>query len=491
MANTISPPNYPSSNRTPVVAFSLDASNANTSVADLKTLLIGQMFASGTSPPNVPFLASSQAVVDAMTGPGSMLSNMYNTYLGDDGFAEIWALPVFDDPAAAKGVSTMTVSGPATATGTLALYVAGTLVPVAVTMGDSASTIATNVVGAMALQPPLPATATTSGGVVTFTAVHGGIAAADIDLRLNYLGAINGQTTPAGVSVAFATITAGTTDPNLTPALSALTGQYAFIASPYSGASQFASLQAVVSDINGTWSWLSNTGGGIFSAYKNTYAGVQSYGTTVNLQHFAVLGISDTPTTVANIAASYTAVCANSLRVDPALPLTAIVMTGIQAPPVHSVYTRLMRNVLLYDGITTFTTNSAGQVILEIAATTYQKTPSGAADNSYFYVNTLYTLQAIIAAWKTAFQTKYARVKLVDDATPIRPGTNTVNPTAIRSEVIAQYQNAADAGLVQDVPQFIKTVATQQVSPNQVNVYAPVQIATGLYQLIFDLAFTL
>jgi phage tail sheath gpL-like len=491
MANTISPPNYPSSNRTPGTFFSLDNSNANTSVANLQTLLIGQMLSTGTATPNVPFLASSQTLVNTSCGVSSMLANMMNVYTGDDGFAEIWILPVLDAAGGTAAVNTITYTGPATASGSLSLYICGVLVSVAITSGDTATIVATNTVAAIALNPQLPVTAVAAAGVVTLTAVHKGIAAGDVDLRLNYLGPINGQNTPAGLTVVFANTTPGATDPTLTTALANLTGQYAFICNPYSGATQVGQVQAIQSDVNGSWSWLSNTGGGQFSAYKNTYATVQTYGVTNNLQHLSVFGISSSPTPVSSIAASYCAVCANSLRADPALPLTAIIMNGVMAPAVSQQYTRLMRNVLLYDGIATWTANAAGQVILERAVTSYQTNTVGQPDNSYLDVNTLYTLQAWIATAKTQVSSKYARVKLVNNATPIRPGTNTVNPNAIQSEVVAVYQATTDAGLTQDVPTFIKNVAVQQVSPNQCNVYAPIQIATGLYQLAFDVAFTL
>jgi phage tail sheath gpL-like len=254
-------PNYPNSNRTPGVFFSVDPSNANTSTQNQKTLIIGQITATGTAVPNVPVIVANQTQLNLLAGgPGSHLARMYNAYTGDDSFAEIWILPVADASGGVANVSTMTITGPATSTGTLSLYVAGQLVSTAVTSADTATVIATNVVAAMALLPSLPATAVAAGGVITFTSRHKGISAGELDLRVNYLGALNGEVLPSGVTVVFATTTPGTVDPTLTTALANLTQSYRFICSPYTGAAQIASLQSLMNDVTGTWSWLYNTG---------------------------------------------------------------------------------------------------------------------------------------------------------------------------------------------------------------------------------------
>lgn len=493
MASTIIVPNYPSTNRTPGVFFGVDNSNANTASPLLTTLLIGQMTSSGAATANQPVLATGQSAVNALVGINSMLANQYAAYVGDDAFGQVWLLPVDDASGGTAAVYTATVTGPATGSGTLALYICGVSVPVAVTSGDTATVIASNIVAAIALVPTLPLAASATAGVVTITAVHKGLVAGDVDLRLNFVGPIAGEVTPAGVAVAFANTTVGATDPTLTTALANLTASYAFICNPYSGSAQVGEVQEIQSDVNGTWSWLSNTGGGQFSAIKGTYSANQTYGATNNLQHLSVIAFTNTPTPVWAIAADYTAICANSLRVDPSLPLTQIIMTQVLCPPLSSQYTRLERNGLLYDGLATWTANSAGQVILERAVTTYQTNTAGAPDDSYLDVTSLYILEAIVTLWKVAFQSKYARCKIVNNATPILPGTSTVSPNTIQSEVIAQYQIAVNNGWAQDVGTFSQNVTVQQSTENvnTVLIYAPVQLSTALFMTAIDLAFTL
>jgi phage tail sheath gpL-like len=152
--------------------------------------------------------------------------------------------------------------------------------------------------------------------------------------------------------------------------------------------------------------------------------------------------------------------------------------------------TRTQRNTLLYDGITTTKSNSANQVILERCVTSYQTNAAGAPDNSYLQVEVLYTLQAVIDLWKGALTSKYSRVKLVDNLTTIIPGSNTVNPNAVKAEIIAQYQIAANLGLVQGVAAFAANVNVQKASPYQLSVYAPIQVADQLFVIAVDLSFT-
>jgi phage tail sheath gpL-like len=318
-----------------------------------------------------------------------------------------------------------------------------------------------------------------------------GVAAGDIDLRLAYRGQIAGEIVPAGVSVAFANTTPGATDPTLTSALANLADtSYRFIVSPFSGSGQLTSLASYLSDTTGTWSPLTNNGGHVFTAYKGTFSAISTYGITNNNQHVSCLGLYDTPTSVSQMAGSFAGVCAASLRIDPSLPLKEIIMQGILAPPVQSRFTRTMRNTLLYAGIATSKSNPASQVILERAVTTYQLNGLGVPDDSYLQTETLYQLQAVIDLWKAAFSSKYARVKLVDNGTPIIPGSNMVNPNSIKSEVIAQYQVAANLGYVQGVAAFAQNVNVQKTSPYNVNIYAPIQLADQLFTIGVDLAFS-
>ena len=90
----------PSNLRVPLFYAEVDNSQANTSTANQRALIIGQITSAGAATPNVPVI--SQGIADAKTqgGQGSLLAQMTYTYRQNDSFGEVWYLPLADDPAA-------------------------------------------------------------------------------------------------------------------------------------------------------------------------------------------------------------------------------------------------------------------------------------------------------------------------------------------------------------------------------------------------------
>ena len=484
MSGTVTFSVYPSTNRVSGVYFEIDASQANTGQINQRTLIIGQKLTSGTATTAIPVLSTGIGDANTDFGLGSMLANMLAQYRLNDPFGEVWCLPLADEGGGAAATYTITITGPASNNGTLALYVAGVSVPVGVTDGDSATVVAGNVVSAINALPNLPCTAGNTAGVVTVTARHKGVAAGDIDLRLNYFGKVGGEVTPPGLTVAFAAGVAGATDPtanDINTALANLSDKtYDFIVFPYTGASQLGATTAFLNDTAGRWSWLSELFGGVFSAYRGTAGSQTSFGATLNDQHLSVIGVFDSPNPMYMWAASYGGTCATSLRADPALPLQNVVIQGVLAPPLQSQFDISERNTLYYSGIASFKVSDAGQVILERAVTTYQQNAAGAADDSYLDVEVLYTLMFLIRDLRTDLQTKYARKKLVSDGTRIPFGVNFVTSQTIKAEVIANYRKNAALGLCQNPDTFAQNVTAVNAGNGQVSILWPGDLANQL-----------
>src|ERR1700733_4210623 len=170
------------------VNIEFDASQANTATQNQRALLIGQIMTGGTAAANIPVQAYSQAQVNGLCGAASMLALMYAMYRLTDPFGEVWLGPLSDNGSGTAATGSITITGPATAAGTLALYIMGVSVPVAVNSGDTATVIAGNIVTAITAAVGISCTATNAAGVVTVTANHKGLAQNDIDLRVNYIG---------------------------------------------------------------------------------------------------------------------------------------------------------------------------------------------------------------------------------------------------------------------------------------------------------------
>jgi phage tail sheath gpL-like len=480
---------YPTSNRVPGVYVEMDPSQANSGTALQSTLLIGQKATVGTAVVDTPVQVESLAQVLTLCGQGSILAAMAQRYLQRDPFGDLWLLPVADPAAGAAATGTITVTGTATASGTLNLYIGGQRVRVGVSTGDTAAIIGPNINVAINADDDLPVTAAAVAGVVTLTALNKGLLGNDIQLQANYLGNAGGEYPVPGVTVAFAPMAGGTSNPLLTNGLANLSSRpYDFICSPYNDTASLNALQSFFADDVGRWSWQEMIYGGAFSAFRGTLGACTAFGTARNDQHMSIMAFNGSPDPVWIWATEYCAASAASLRVDPGLPLQYITTT-LQAPPVASQWTLGERNTLLYDGMSTTRVSDANTVVIERGRTTYQKNAAGAIDSSYLDVETMYGLMFVARDLSNYLLTRYARKKLVSDQTPILAGSNCVNAPLIRASVISEYRALEAAGYVQNARDFARAVIVEDAGNGLVKILAPVDLVNQLRQIAILLQF--
>ena len=338
--------------RTPLFYAEVDPSHANTGEQAQPTLIIGQKVAAGVAPANVPVICASVTDAKNLAGAGSMLALMAAAYLQNDPQAQLWLLPLADDPGSTKASGSIVIGGAPTAPGTISLYVGGVLVALPVTSGQATTAIATALAAALNANLDLPVSATANASTVTVSADNGGLTGNDIDLRLNYRGSTAGEVLPAGVSVTITAMAGGATNPSLTAGLAVLGDQpFDFIVTPYQDPTSIAALSALMVS---RWGYASQIYGHVFGAFAGTYGGQATFGAALNDPHLTMPGVYDSPTWRPLMAAMYGGACAQSLKADPALPLQTVPIIGMLAPPVQSRLTQAQRNALLYDGIATY-----------------------------------------------------------------------------------------------------------------------------------------
>lgn len=469
--------NIPSDIRVPLFYVEFDPSRAGVAAQNERALLIGQKLPAGTAAADTPVQVSSAAQAKELFGVGSMLAAMMATYRRNDDFGEVWAVPLDDDGAGAAATGTITVTGTATRAGTLHVYVAGTRVRVAVSVGDDQTAVATAIAAAINALTDLPATAGSTLGVVTLTARHKGEAGNDIDLRINYLGALGGETTPAGITVVIVAMSGGTANPALANALAALGDEeYDYVVCPYTDTASLDAIEAEWNDATGRWAWSRQVFGHVFSARRGTVGNLTTFGNARNDPHISVLGYNDAPTPPWEWASAFAAVSAKSLKIDPARPLQTLALTGVLSPPASSRFTLQERNTLLFDGVGTANVSGDGTVRLDRAITTYQKNAFDQPDAAYLDVQTLATLQAVVRELRSIVTTKFARHKLANNGTRVGPGQAVVTPNTIRAELIAHYGDLERRGLVENVAAFTANLIVERngTDPNRLDVlYTP------------------
>ena len=468
----------------PIIAVEFDASQAGATGTPFRSLVIGQRLTTGKVAAATPFLVSSDAAAEAGAGRGSQLALMAAAFRRAAPFAELWAVGLADGSGATQKEVTVTVGGTATEAGTIALYVAGRRVPVAIDDGDTASESATKINTAVAARSSLPMSSAVAAGIVTLMARNGGTI--DLDVRDSYQP---GEVVPAGLTLAIATSTVGATDPDIADAIAAIAGQqFNIIVNPYNADAQ---MDALETELDSRWGPMSSDDGKAVAAFRGTLAEATTYGNARNSLQTSVPGISDSPTSEWEAAALYGGAVARSAQRDPAQPFQTLVLPGMLAPPTRWDATE--RNALLTDGISTLTVDQGGTVRIERAITTYQFAPGTIPDDAYMDLNTPLTLSFLRANLRNRIRAKYPRFKLADDGTRFGPGQPVITPNGLRDEIIAWFRAMQTRGLVEDFAGFKEGLIVERdaADRNRLNASLPTNLVNQFRAAGVKIAFIL
>jgi phage tail sheath gpL-like len=480
---------YPTSNRVPGVYVEMDNSQANTdSQPQQRTLLIGQRTVGGFYV-NAPFLVTNVAQINSICGRGSVLGMMAQRYLERDPFGTLYVLPIDDAPGSVPWQRTITVSGTATAAGTISLYVAGVLLPIGVNVGETAVTVGARIISAIDGNPDLPVFAANPPPAIAIHSKNKGFVANDIIINVNLLGPNAGEYNVPGITLTFGAITPGQGISDITPGLAGLSSEpFDFIGLAYPDANSLAKMKNFMADNTGRWSWMQMVYGHVWAAFRATVGQATAQGLAHNDQHLTLIPFFNGPEPMWIWGAEMLAAAAVSLRNDPAMPLQYI-GTTLMPPPITSRYMINERNTLLYDGLSTWRVAADNTVMLERMTTTYQKNGAGYPDNSYLDVETMYGLMYVARDLAAYLSQRYSRKKLVSDQTPIVFGSNTVSAAMIKASIIVEYRALQSAGYVQNAQNFARGVVVENAGNGLVKVLAPVDLANQLRQIALLLQF--
>lgn len=478
---TISFNNTPANVRVPLFYAEVDASAAGYFSQQNRSLLIGHKLVGASAADNVPILVSTTDQARAVFGVGSMLARMHEVYRANDGFGEIWCLPV--PPAAgAAATGTLTYTGPASAGGTVALYIGAQKVQAGVSTGDAAAAVAASVAAAINADTTLPVTAAAAAAVVTLTARHAGLVGNDIKVQHNFRGVAGGESLPLGVTAAVVAMAGGAGSPTLTAGLAAMgDDEFDFIILPFSDATSLDAIKVLMNDSTGRWAWNRQIYGHAYVAQRGAFAALQAAGVQRNDQHVTLAGFeAGVPSTVWDYVAAYGARNAVFINVDPARPTQTGELIGILPAPAPR-FIQSERQTLLSSGIATSYT-SGGAVRIERAITTYQKNLWGQGDPSYLDSETLHTLALILRRLRARITTKYPRHKLADDGTRFGAGQAIVTPSVIRGELIAEYADLEELGIAENAKAFkvALIVERNKNDPNRLDVLLPPDLVNQL-----------
>ena len=458
----------PANLRTPGVYIEFDNTLAAAGSQGFKMLAIGQRLITGTVAEGVPTLVTTKEDAATFFGAGSMLATMITFMLAANTRIELWAIALDDLAAGVTATGTITASTVPTAAGTLNLYIGGVRIQVAVASTDTTDNVATNIAAAITASTDVPVSAVVNGvttNQVDLTAKHKGDVGNDIDLRDSYYA----EKLPAGLTLTYGAMAGGAGNPDLTIATAAMADEwYNWIACPYTDA---ANLLVLTTELDNRWGPLQQIDGRAFIAVRGSLAVSSTFGNSQNNPHLTCLGTNTAPQLPYVWAAVNCAVAAGSLAIDPARPLQTLVLKGLLPPAREIRWVQSERNILLYDGIATYTVDNTGLVRLERQITTYQKNAAGLDDTSYLDINTPETLSRIRFRQRQLFAQRYPRHKLADDGTNYGAGQAVITPKVAAGELLALFREFEEAGWCENYDNYKATLISERdgVDPNRLN----------------------
>jgi phage tail sheath gpL-like len=475
---TISFNQVPNNIRVPGAYIEIDATRANRNLQqETRILVIGQRLTTGTVAASVPTLVTSYAQAVDNFGQGSMLANMFETLFTNNPYTEKWCVALDDNGAGAKATGTIVVTGPATETGTISLYCGGVLVEVSVASGDASTAIASAINAAVNANLDLPVTSGVSSSTVTLTYRHKGLVGNKYDVRVNYRGALAGESLPAGVGLTITQVggvVAGTSDPDISTAISALPEEvYDFWLVPYISSGVLDDLDT---ELDSRWGPLRMLEGHVFTADKGSVGTLSTLGNTRNNPHMTILdATNNSPTPPLLWAAALCGQVSFAATNDPARPFQTLQLVNVKACPPEDRRTLTERNTLLYDGIATHFITKTGNVQAERIVTTYQTNAFDVADGAYLDSNTPLTLAYLRKTLRARITTKFPRYKLADDGIRFGAGSAIVTPKVIKAEIIALAKEWEELGYVENIAQFKRELIVERslTDRNRVDVMLP------------------
>lgn len=452
----------PTSTRVPFVFIEIDPSRASQgpTIQEYRVALIGQKLPSTPVAANVPTLVTSADEIGKAFGFGSILHEMAIAFFRSNNVTEAWFVGVEDAGGGTKGTKTLTVTGPATASGSLFLYIAGRRIVVPVVSGDSANTVAASInstIAASEFAPEIPFTSGVTTNVVTLTAKNAGTQGNGADVRFNFQ---TGEAFPAGISVAVAAGVTGATDPTLTSALAALGArQYHVLALGLNDATSIAAVDAELATRFGPSVQLA---GQAFYGKADTFSNLITFGSALNSKHTTVVGMKLPLSPAWELGAAAAAVVARFGQADPARPFKTLELVGLVGPALVDRFTLTERDLLLKNGIATAAVDDAGVTRAERLITTWQTNASGAKDVAFLDVNTLLTLDYLRFDFRTRFSSTYPRHKLADDGTRFGAGQPILTPKIARAFALTVFRGWEQLGLVEGFDQFAADIVVER-----------------------------
>ncbi|BDU38752.1 phage tail sheath subtilisin-like domain-containing protein [Vibrio nigripulchritudo] len=220
---------------------------------------------------------------------------------------------------------------------------------------------------------------------------------------------------------------------------------------------------------------------------KGNHAELVTFGTKSNCPLISFMSIdnlgnsSNDPLSDAEAIGAWAGQIAPSLANDPCRPLQTLKLSGVYSTA-ESEFDWAERNLLLHEGMGTYTVTASKEVQVERPVTAYTENAAGIADNSYLDVMTPATAMYFREKQRSRILSKYARHKVAKDGTQFAQGQAIVTPSIFKSELLALYRELEYQGIVQDFDGYKKSLIVELDATNKqrINYQDSPQFVNGL-----------
>ncbi|MTC34185.1 phage tail protein [Providencia alcalifaciens] len=426
-------------------------------------LIIAPMLSSAQVAPLTPIDIYDDGVAGTAFGEGSLAHLMAKSAIQANSYLQLQVIGVEEAVAGKKATATVTITAPATRSGTFSLSVCGERLDIPVETADTAAALNQAVLEAVNARGDLPVVASLEGEestVLTLTAKQSGAWGNDIALEV--------QSTAKGVTATVTAMQGGENNADIQPALDAVfAAGHNIIAQPFSDKDSLLKLRTHLEKVSGPLEQR-----GVIGAAG--WTGTLSTGTTL------ASDINDGRTSIAwypgsvklpcQIAAAYGAVIA--FEEDPARPLNTLELKGLDIAPVTKRAGRNEQENALHNGLTPLEVGTGNRVQIVRAVTTYTRNVEGVEDTALLDLTTIRTLDYTRKACRERLSQRFPREKL-----------NERTRAKVRSELLDVLIKLEEEEILENVEENkgMLLVERDGKDPNRLNAAIPADVVNGLH----------
>lgn len=424
-------------------------------------VLIGQRLAAGSvSATTLVNVFSDQQAGDYF-GHGSQLHLMARAAIKANPYLQLSAIALDDAAGSVAASGSLALAGTATAGGSFAIKIGNAdPIAVAVSVGDTAAVVATAINTALASLVDLPVAAAVNVGTVTLTAKNKGSQGNLIPVTI--------LQNVAGIVPTVTAMSAGATDPVLSPALTAIFPAGHNIVC--SGLNDQVSLTALRTHLASVGSPMEQRDALGVYATTGTLGAASTLAGLINDGFTTTAFLRATRSLPCELAAAYAAVIAS--EEDPARPLNTLELVGIDVPDASQWLGRTEQENLLYNGVTPIEIGPGQKVQIVRAITTYLVDPQGVQDPSMLDVTTPRTLFYMRKAYRQRIALRFPREKLSGRTAP-----------KVRSELLDVSYKAEELEIIENVDQWKDYLLVERDSQDvsRLNAKIPTDVVNGFH----------